>query len=61
MASIDLHSGNTLYSPERAEAIRSAYAKADQDWTYTVEDYGNGYAKVRIEDEDGHFVGYADA
>ena len=61
MLRIDTHSGKTLYSPDRAEAIRAAYAEADHDWTYTVEDYGNGWAKIRIEDEDGHFVGYADA
>ena len=54
-------SGGTLYQPAKAATIQADYAAADPDWTYTVEDYGNGWARVRIDDEDGEFVGYAEA
>jgi hypothetical protein len=60
VASIALNSGLVCYPPEQAARIRDAYAAADPDWTYTVEVYDSGYAKVRIEDEDGEFVGWAE-
>lgn len=53
-------SGLVLYPPAVAEKIQAEFQAGDPDWTYTVEVYDSGWARVRIEDEDGEFVGYAD-
>ena len=58
--SIDAHNGSTLVSPETAKRQAAELQAGDPDWTYTVETYDSGFARVAITDEDGNFVAFAD-
>lgn len=54
---IDLiHQPHIFQSRNAADKVVAAN-NADDDWTYTVERLDHGYG-IRINDEDGHHVGW---
>jgi hypothetical protein len=48
-----------LMKPEEANRVAAEMNASDPDWKYTAvhDPKGTGYSFVKIEDEDGNFVG----
>jgi hypothetical protein len=56
---IAANNGATLVSEAAAERQAAELRAGDPDWTYRVEVYESGFARVAIYDEDDAFVAYA--